>query len=135
MIDVSQPQRDHPSVVGFTLIELLVVMTVIALLLSLALPRYLQSVDRSKEAVLRENLNTMRDAIDKFHSDRGRYPESLPDLVTQRYLRAVPVDPVAETEKEWIIVPPPQGVGQGGVYDVRSSAEGKARDGKAFSEL
>lgn len=120
---------------GFTLIELLVVMSVIALLLSLAIPRYFRSVDRSKEAVLRENLNTMRDAIDKFHADRGRYPDSLPDLVAKRYLRAVPVDPVAETTTAWIVVPPPQGVGDGGVYDVRSGAEGTALDGKAYSEL
>lgn len=120
---------------GFTLIELLVVMTVIALLLTLATPRYFQSVDRSREAVLRENLNAVRDAIDKFHADRGRYPESLPDLVTKRYLRSVPVDPIAESDSTWIIVPPPQGVGDGAVYDVRSGAQGNTLDGKAYSEL
>lgn len=120
---------------GFTLIELLVVMSVIALLLTIAIPRYFQNIDRSKEAVLRENLNTMRDAIDKFHADRGRYPDSIPDLVTKRYLRAVPVDPVADTTTAWIVIPPPPSVGEGGVYDVRSGAEGTALDGKAYSEL
>jgi general secretion pathway protein G len=111
---------------GFTLIELLVVM---------AIPRYFSSVDRSKEAVLRENLNTVRDAIDKFHADRGRYPDSLPDLVTKRYLRSVPMDPIAESDSAWVIVPPPQGVGDGAVYDVRSGAQGSTLDGKAYSEL
>lgn len=120
---------------GFTLIELLVVMSVIALLLTISIPRYFQSVERSREAVLRENLNTVRDAIDKFHADRGRYPDSLPDLVAKRYLRAVPVDPVAESDTSWIIVPPPQGVGDGGVYDLRSGAQGNALNGKAYSEL
>jgi general secretion pathway protein G len=120
---------------GFTLIELLVVMAVIATLLTLAIPRYFSSVDRSKEAVLRENLNTVRDAIDKFHADRGRYPDSLPDLVTKRYLRSVPMDPIAESDSAWVIVPPPQGVGDGAVYDVRSGAQGSTLDGKAYSEL
>jgi len=127
--------RGRISKRGFTLIELLVVMSVIALLLTIAIPRYFQSVDRSREAVLRENLNTVRDAIDKFYADRGRYPDSLPDLVAKRYLRAVPVDPVAESDTAWIIVPPPQGVGAGGVYDLRSGAQGNALNGKAYSEL
>lgn len=120
---------------GFTLIELLVVMAVIATLLTLAIPRYFASVDRSKEAVLRENLNTVRDAIDKFHADRGRYPDSLPDLVAKRYLRSVPMDPIAESDTAWVVVPPPQGVGDGAVYDIRSGAQGNTLDGKAYSEL
>ncbi len=119
---------------GFTLIELLVVLAVIATLLTLAVPRYFASVDRSREAVLRENLNAMRDAIDKVHADTGNYPPTLQDLVTKRYLRNLPVDPVTESELTWLALPPP-GATSGGVYDVRSGAEGSAQNGKKFSEL
>ena len=119
---------------GFTLIELLVVMSIIALLLTLAVPRYFSSIDRSKEAVLRENLNQMRDAISRYYADKGKYPESLDALASEKYLRGVPLDPVTESEKTWIIVQPedPQ---KGGVYDVKSGANGKTRDGREFSQL
>lgn len=118
---------------GFTLIELLVVLAVIALLLSLAAPRYFQHVDRSREAVLRENLVTLRDAIDQFHADTNRWPDSLETLVSKRYLRALPKDPVTHSDKTWIVVAPPEG-GEG-VYDVRSGAEGAASDGQAYGDL
>ena len=119
---------------GFTLIELLVVFTIIALLLTLAVPRYFGSIDKSKEAVLRENLNQMRDAISRYYADKGRYPESLDALAGDKYLRRVPLDPVTESEKTWIVVQPadPQ---KGGVYDVRSGAQGRTKDGKDFSDL
>jgi general secretion pathway protein G len=119
---------------GFTLIELLVVFSIIALLLTLAVPRYFGSVDKSKEAVLRENLNQMRDAISRYYADKGRYPESLDALAGDKYLRRVPLDPLTESEKTWIVVQPadPQ---KGGVYDVKSGAQGRTRDGKDFSEL
>jgi len=119
---------------GFTLIELLVVFTVISLLLTLAVPRYFGTLDKSKEAVLRENLNQMRDAISRYYADKGRYPESLETLAGDKYLRQVPLDPVTESEKTWIVVQPadPQ---KGGVYDVRSGAQGRTKDGKDFSEL
>ena len=119
---------------GFTLIELMVVFTIIALLLTLAVPRYFGSVDKSKEAVLKENLNQMRDAISRYYADKGRYPESLETLAGDKYLRQVPLDPVTESEKTWIVVQPadPQ---KGGVYDVRSGAQGRTKDGKDFSEL
>src|SRR5258708_37689740 len=81
---------------GFTLIELLVVLSIVAMLLTLALPRYFSSVDKSKEAVLRENLNQMRDAISRYYADKGNYPEALDALVADRYLRKVPLDPIAE---------------------------------------
>ncbi|MFY8014272.1 MAG: type II secretion system protein, partial [Limnohabitans sp.] len=87
---------------GFTLIELLVVLAIIGTLLSLALPRYNASVDKSKEAVLRQNIATLRDAIDKYHGDTGTYPQSLEDLVTKQYLRRIPLDPVTNSEKTWI---------------------------------
>lgn len=121
---------------GFTLIELLIVMAIMAVLLTVAMPRYFQSVERSKEVTLQQSLNVVRDAIDKYYADRGKYPESLGELVQARYLRSLPVDPVTSTTDTWVIVPPPAGTaGAGGVYDLRSGAPGKAADGRAFSEL
>lgn len=111
--------------------ELLVVLAIIATLLALAAPRYFQHIERSKEVVLRENLATMRDAIDQYHADTGRWPESLATLVDKRYLRAVPVDPVTERKDTWIEVPPKEG---SGVQDVRSGAEGTALDGTPYAE-
>ena len=118
---------------GFTLIELLVVLAVIATLLTLAVPRYFGSIDKSKEAVLRENLNQMRDAISRYYADKGKYPESLDALAAEKYLRKVPVDPMTETAATWIVVPPsdPQ---KTGVYDVRSGAQGKGIDGTEYAQ-
>jgi general secretion pathway protein G len=120
---------------GFTLIELLVVMAIIATLLTIALPRYFGSVERSKEVTLKQSLNTMRDAIDKFYADAGRYPDSLDDLVAKRYIRAVPLDPFTESTTTWVIVPAPDSTAKGNVYDVKSGAPGKTREGVAFAEL
>ena len=91
---------------GFTLIELLVVLAIVALLLSLALPRYFQSIDTAKDAVLKENLHLVRETIDKFFADTGQYPESLQQLVDKKYLRALPVDPLTERTDTWIIQAP-----------------------------
>src|SRR5437879_12873872 len=101
---------------GFTLIELLVVPSRVPMLLRLALPRYFSSVDKSKEAVLKENLNQMRDAISRYYGDKGKYPESLEALAAERYLRKVPLDPITESTSTWQIVQPedPQ---SGGVAD------------------
>jgi general secretion pathway protein G len=120
---------------GFTLIELLVVMAIIATLLTIALPRYFGSVDRSKEVTLKQSLNVMRDAIDKFYADNGKYPEGLSDLVEKRYIRSVPVDPITESNDTWVLVPPPEGSAKGNVYDVKSGAEGKTQDGVEFASL
>jgi general secretion pathway protein G len=115
---------------GFTLIELLVVMAVLGLLLSLAAPRYYEHVDRAREAVLKNNLDVMRQAVDRFRGDRGRYPEELSELVRMRYLREVPLDPLTDRSDSWVVVSPP---GQPrGVLDVRSAAPGKASDGTAY---
>ncbi|MBS1145055.1 MAG: ral secretion pathway protein [Proteobacteria bacterium] len=118
---------------GFTLIELLVVMAVIATLLTIALPRYFQHLDRAREASLRESLAVMRDAVDKFRADTGRYPEALEELVSKRYLRKVPPDPITESTETWVIVPPPDEPGQKKVWDIRSGAEGQGINGSDYS--
>ena len=102
-------------VAGFTLIELLVVFTLLALLLSIAVPRYLHSIDTAKEKVRQQNLATLRDALDKFRADQGRFPNSLPELVTKQYLRYLPLDPVSGTNL-WTPLPHPAGL-ELGVYD------------------
>ncbi len=116
---------------GFTLIELLVALTIVALLLSIVVPRYFGGVNRAEEAVLQENLYLIRDALDKHHADTGRYPESLDQLVTRKYLRGVPADPITRSSQTWIIIAPldPQ---EGAVYDVKSGAPGTGRNGKAY---
>jgi len=118
---------------GFTLIELLVVLSIVALLLTLAVPRYFSSIDKSKEAVLKENLNQMRDAISRYYADKGKYPESLESLAADKYLRKVPLDPITESTATWMVVQPedPQ---KGGVSDVKSGAPGKSLDGSEFSQ-
>lgn len=119
---------------GFTLIELLVVLAIVALLLTLAVPRYFQSIDASKEAILTENLRIARETIDKFYSDTGRYPESLEELVEKKYLRAVPIDPVTESSSTWVTIPPEEGA-EGTIYDIKSGAPGSTKDGKPFADL
>ncbi|HQT31212.1 MAG TPA: prepilin-type N-terminal cleavage/methylation domain-containing protein [Thiobacillus sp.] len=124
---------------GFTLVELMVVMAIIALLLALALPRYFNHLESSRETILKQDLVVMRDAIDKFHGDRGRYPNSLDELVSERYLRALPVDPITERSDTWQVVAPVfDGADAGGeageLYDVKSGAPGAARDGSAYAD-
>ncbi|WP_230971209.1 type II secretion system protein [Nitrogeniibacter aestuarii] len=106
---------------GFTLIELLVVMAVIALLLSIAAPRYFNHLDRARDNALKESLFVMRDAIDKYAADKGRYPEGLDQLVEDRYLRSIPEDPLTERNDTWITSPPLDG-SLDGVGDVHSGA-------------
>ena len=117
---------------GFTLIELMVVMAIVATLLTLALPRYFGSLDKSKEAVLKENLYQLRDAIGKYYGDRGKYPESVEALATEKYLRRLPLDPITESATTWVVVPPEDPL-KGGVYDVKSGAQGKGLDGTEYS--
>lgn len=116
---------------GFTLIELLVVMAIIGTLLTIAVPRYFHSVERSKEAVLKQDLATMREALDKYYGDTGKYPDALEDLITKKYLRNMPVDPITDSATTWVVVPP-EDASKGAVYDVRSGAPGNARDGSAY---
>ena len=106
-------------------------MAIIAILVTIAVPRYFSSVDRSKEAVLRSNLATVREAVDKYYGDRGRYPENLQELVSKHYLRSLPKDPITDSTTTWVIIPP-QDPDKGGVYDVKSGAPGRARDGTEY---
>jgi len=126
--------RSDRGLRGFTLVEMLVAMAILALLLTLALPKYFDGLDRSKDTVLLENLRTTRDVIDKFYGDNGRYPDSLAELVEKRYLRNLPFDPVTKSTRTWVIIPPdPPARGQ--VYDLRSGARGATKDGRAYGSL
>jgi len=126
--------RKHPRTEGFTLIELLVVMVIVSLLLTIAIPRYFGSLQKTKETTLRQTLAVTRDALDKFYGDNGKYPDALDVLVSKRYLRALPVDPITESNSSWTVVAP-EDPSKGAVYDLRSGAEGVARDGKPFREF
>ena len=117
---------------GFTLLELLVVMAIIATLLTVAVPRYFRSLERSKEAVLRQDITSMRESIDKFYGDTGAYPESLAALVEKHYLWAIPVDPIAKSAERWIVVHAEEGE-DNGVKDVHSGAEGAGEDGVPYA--
>ena len=123
---------------GFTLIELMIVMSLIVILASIGLAVYTNSITRAKESVLKEDLFRMRDAIDQYYSDKGEYPTSLQDLVSQKYLRSIPVDPFTNSADTWREVPaepdPANPVAQPGVYDVRSGSELKAIDGTNYSD-
>jgi len=119
---------------GFTLIEMLVVLAIVALLLSVATPRYFGSLEKGREVALQENLRVLRVTLDKFHADKGRFPETLDELVEERYLREVPLDPITESATTWVLVPPKE-PDQQGVADVKSGASGTARDGRRFDAL
>lgn len=117
---------------GFTLVELLIVLTIMATILSIAAPRFFQSVERAKESALRTDLRVLREAIDKHRADTGQFPDSLQRLAERRYIATVPVDPMTKSALEWTIVPHPDGVTPG-VFDVHSGATGLARDGSNLS--
>lgn len=118
---------------GFTLVELLVVMAIIALLLAIVTPRYFGSVEKAKEAVLKEDLVLMRDVIDKYYVDTKRYPSGIEELVEKKYLRRIPVDPLTESAATWRIISP-ENPEFGSMYDVKSGASGVASDGTSYSE-
>jgi general secretion pathway protein G len=121
------------GVPGFTLIELLIVMAIIATLLTIAVPRYFRSLEYSRETVLRQDLAVMRETIDKYYADAGKYPESLEQLVEAHYLRAVPVDPFAKSADKWLVVESDD-PDHPGVRDVKSGAEGAGTNGSPFAQ-
>lgn len=108
-------------------------MTIVALLLTIALPRYFQSTDRAREAVLKENLAQMRTAIDQYYADRGTYPRQLEELVERKYLRSIPADPFTETSSTWIASRADDQQAEG-ISDVKSGADGVARDGTRYAD-
>lgn len=118
---------------GFTLIELLIVLGIVALLLTLAVPRFFPSVDKSKETILAENLRNTRIVIDQYRADTGRYPDSLEQLVEKKYLRELPYDPLTESRETWVVQPPEEGE-QGEVYNLHSGAPGNDRNGRPYAE-
>ncbi len=118
---------------AFTLIELLVVLGIVALLLTLAVPRFFPSIDATRETILEENLRNTRAIIDQYKADTGRYPDSLEQLVEKKYLRELPMDPITESRETWI-VEPPQEEEQGEVGNIKSGAPGNGREGKPYVE-
>ena len=123
---------------GWTLIELLVVITLILLLASLSLVQYRNSITRAKESTLRAQLFIMRDAIDQYYADKGKYPDSLQALVSEQYLRSVPRDPFTESSDTWQTVPaePEPGTvsASTGIYDVKSGSDGVSIDGSRHAD-
>jgi len=123
---------------GFTLIELMVVISLIVILASMSLVQYRQSVVRSKEAVLKEDLFRMRDAIDQYYADKNSYPSTIDALVSDGYLRSLPKDPFTNSESTWQTIPaepdPNNPVGDPGVYDVKSGADATALDGSRYAD-
>ncbi|MEO6212166.1 MAG: prepilin-type N-terminal cleavage/methylation domain-containing protein [Vicinamibacterales bacterium] len=121
---------------GFTLIELLVVIALISILAAMAVVQYRNSIQRTQEATLKTNLFRMRDAIDQYYADKGKYPSSLDALVSDGYLRKVPEDPLTKMTDSWQTVAaepdPANPSAEPGIYDVKSGAQGQALDGSSF---
>jgi general secretion pathway protein G len=123
---------------GFTLIELLVVIALISILAAMAVVQYRNSVLRSQEAVLKTDLFRMRDAIDQYFADKGKYPASLDALVSEGYMRRIPEDPITKSADSWQTVPaepdPGNPSSEPGVYDVKSGATGTSLEGSTYSD-
>ena len=123
---------------GFTLVELLIVISLISILAAMGLVQYKNSVVSSREAVLRTDLFRMRDAIDQYYADKGKYPSALDSLVSDGYMRKVPEDPITKSADSWVTVPaepdPNNPSAEPGIYDVKSGAQGTALDGSNYSD-
>jgi general secretion pathway protein G len=130
--------RSGKAVLGFTLIELMIVMAIITVIMSIAVPMYQKSIIRSKEAVLRNNLFTLRTVIDEYTYDKQKAPQTLQDLVTEGYLRAVPYDPITGSDQSWktIMEDATNATSQNepGIWDVRSGSDLKSLEGTAYSD-
>lgn len=118
---------------AFTLVEILVVLAIIATLLSIVSPRFFHYLTQSKETTLKHDLHIMREAIDKFYSDRNIYPNTLDDLVQYKYLRNIPPDPLTDSNLTWIITPPGDPNDQGAVADIHSGSPEIASDGSPYA--
>ena len=123
---------------GFTIIELLVVVSLIVILSTMGMTQYRQSVMHAREAMLKEDLFRLRDAIDQYYADKGQYPSTLDALVSDGYLRKIPDDPFTKSNSTWQTVPaepdPNNPVAEPGVYDVKSGSDATALDGTKYSE-
>jgi general secretion pathway protein G len=132
------PSSRHRSGAGFTLIELMIVMSLIVILASIGLTVYTNSVIRAKESVLKEDLFRMRDAIDQYYADKGKYPVTLDSLVSEKYLRSIPLDPFTNSADTWRSIQsepdPTNPTAEPGVYDVRSGSDQKAIDGTNYAD-
>jgi general secretion pathway protein G len=121
---------------GFTLIELLVVISMISILAAMGMVQYRNSIRRTEEVTLKHDLFQMRDAIDQYYADKGKYPASLDSLVSDGYMRKIPDDPVTKSSTTWTTVPaepdPGNPSAEAGVYDVKSGAPGTALDGSNY---
>jgi general secretion pathway protein G len=133
----SRPAVRPRAAAGWTLIELVVVIALMSTLVAIAMIGYGTAVTRTREAVLKEDLFRMRDAIDQYHADRNEYPPALESLVAQGYLRAIPEDPLTQSTTTWQVVlaeyDPANPLSQG-VFDVRSGASGTGLDGSTYAE-
>ena len=122
---------------GFTLVELMIVMTIIGILAAIAIPSYIRSIQKAKEAVLREDLHTMRTAIDSYTVDKEKAPDTLDDLVQAGYLKSIPIDPMTSSSDTWITGQSDTMTDinetQGGMDDVHSGSEGTASDGTTYN--
>jgi general secretion pathway protein G len=137
-INLQQTRRNSES--GYTLIELLIVLAIVSLLVSIVLPQYRYAQQKAREAVLRENLQRMREVIDQYYQDKGKYPESLETLVTEGYFRRMPIDPITASDQTWQIVYEDAGTNPDptvtlGIQDVKSGAQGVTLDGTPYAEL
>jgi general secretion pathway protein G len=125
--------------VGFTLIELMIVITIMAILISVALPAYQQSILRARESVLKQNLFTLRSVISQYTLDKQKAPQSLDDLVTAGYLKQIPVDPTTGRNDSWVVDEEQDTVmsldqqDQGGIFDVHTGSSGVGSDGTAYN--
>jgi general secretion pathway protein G len=123
---------------GFTMIELLVVISLIVILATMGMGMYKSSVIHSREAVLHEDLFRMRDAIDQYYADKGQYPAALDALVSEGYMRKIPVDPITNSADSWTTIPsepdPNNPTAAPGIYDVKSGSDGTALDGSKYSD-
>ena len=123
---------------GFTLIEVLIVVTLVVILASMGMVQYQNSVQRSREAVLKEDLFRMRDAIDQYYADKSSYPAGLQDLVAAGYIREIPEDPMTHSRDTWQTTQAEPdastGSSQPGIYDVKSGSDLTALDGTKYAE-
>jgi general secretion pathway protein G len=137
MVDRRKFRRSRLKAAGFTLIELMIVISMILILMSVAIPLYNQSIARAREAVLRQNLFTMRSVIDQYSMDKQKAPQSLDDLVQAGYLKQIPTDPMTNSKDTWqtvqedVLVSVDQN--QPGITDVHSGSEANGSDGTAYN--